>query len=402
MDRSKSGAYQLSVLNLPAEWDDSRLRSSWAELTEKSQNINALYNSSVWFDLLRARHKPEDLAIAVARDASGALVGIAPILFKDHPFQYYVSRYPIITRHLKAAHVLGSVPMFPTDSQVYTQLVDALLTVNVDCVYMDTVPTDHPFTKSATATWKRTHLVYAPGGARPWHLRQIPSTCEEYLSLMSSKTKSTLRKKAKKLAQSLGGELEIVRVDRAHQVRDFLAQAVKVSRNSWQHQFLGSRLDDSDDERAWGERVAGAGLLRSYLLKAGERPCAFVVGYQFNCVYHYVELGYDRELSEHSPGTILLHMLIQDLCDHKRPATLNFGMGDGDYKRRFGNVQIEDVSIIILRKTLRNYFLIRSHALLRYLVSVLKGIKMKWKAKNAEGQTQSNKRLNIAVSALDR
>jgi hypothetical protein len=29
-------------------------------------------------------------------------------------------------------------------------------------------------------------------------------------------------------------------------------------------------------------RVAQAGLLRSYLLKTGERACAFVIGYQFS------------------------------------------------------------------------------------------------------------------------
>ena len=102
---------------------------------------------------------------------------------------------------------------------------------------------------------------------------------------MSSKTRFTLRKKAKKLAESVGGELEMTRIDSEFQVGDFLANAVRVSRNSWQHEILGNRISDSEDERAWVQRLARAGLLRNYLLKCGGRSCAFVVGYQFNGVF---------------------------------------------------------------------------------------------------------------------
>jgi CelD/BcsL family acetyltransferase involved in cellulose biosynthesis len=376
--------YRLSILRQPSEWDDPRLRSRWAELTEKSENVNAIYGSAAWFDLLRTRHKPGELGIIVARDRDGEVVGVAPILFKNHPFQYYIARYPIMTRQLSAAHVLGSVPMLPTDSEISAQLLDLLFHTQVDCAYMDTVPADNPFVKRAIDTWRTSHLVYAPGGARPWHLLQIPANSAEYLARMSSKTRSTLRKKAKKLAELAGGELKLTRVELAKEVGGFLTEAVKVSRNTWQHEILGTRINDSDDERVWCERLAEVGLLRSYLLKAGDRSCAFVQGYQFNGVFHYVELGYDREFSEHSPGTILLHLLIQDLCDHKPPATLNFGMGEADYKRRFGNVQIEDVSILVLRKTLPNYVLIRSHALLRYLARTARRIVTKLRKGSAE------------------
>ena len=366
--------YRLAILRRPADWDDPCLRRRWAEITKASENINAIYGSALWFDLLRETHKPEELGIVVAYDSGGDVVGLAPILFQNYPFQFYVSRYPIVTRQLKAAHVLGSVPMLPADSQICTQLADALLNAGIDCVYMDTVPAADSFLKLAISTWRNSHLVYAPGGWRPWHLLQLPSSSQEYLSRISSRKRSKLRNAARRLAESANGEPQLTRIDSAQQVRDFLADAVSVSRNSWQHGILGNRIKDSDDERVWGEGLAKAGLLRSYVLKCGTRPCAFVVGHQFNGVFHYAEIGYDRELAEHSPGTILLHMLIQDLCDYRRPTTLNFGLGDGDYKRRFGNVQMEDMSVVVFRKTLRNYFLIRSHAAFRYIVRMGRNI----------------------------
>ncbi|MGI9067131.1 MAG: GNAT family N-acetyltransferase [Pyrinomonadaceae bacterium] len=367
-------AYRLSVLRTSAEWDEPRLRKRWIEITNQSENVNAIYTSPVWFDLLRERHRPEELALAVAYDPGGDVVGLAPILFKNHPFQYYLSRYPIITRQLRAAHILGSVPMFPADPLVNTQLLDLLLDAQVDCVYMDTVPIEDPFLKSVTKTWRNNYLVYAPGGPRPWHLLQLPAHSDAYLSRMSSKARATLRKNAKKLAESAGGKLEVTRIDSEQQVGDFLADAVRVSQNSWQHDILGDRITDSEEERAWCRSLARAGLLRNYVLKCGARPCAFVVGYQFNGVFHYVEVGYDREFSENSPGTVLLDMLIQDLCDYDPPTLLNFGMGEAGYKRRFGNVQREDTSIVAFRKSLNNYVLVRSHALLRSMVRVVRRI----------------------------
>jgi hypothetical protein len=371
--QKKDTAYRLSILRTSAEWDESRLRKRWIEITNQSENVNAIYTSPVWYDLLRERHKPEELALAVAYDPDGEVAGVTPILFKNHPFEYYISKYPIITRQLKAAHILGSVPVFPVESHLSTQLLDLLLDAQVDCVYMDTVPLEDPFLTAATHTWQTNYLVYAPGGPRPWYLLQIPENSAAYLSRMSSKAKAAL-KRGKKLAESVGGKLEVTRIDSEHQVGDFLADAVRVSQNSWQHDVLGNRITDSEMDRSWGKSLARAGLLRSYLLKCGHRACAFLVGYQFNGVFQYVEVGYDREFSKYSPGTVLLLMLIQDLCDYDPPTLLNFGMGDADYKRRFGSMQREDVSIVVFRKSLKNYLLVRSHALLRFLVRVVRRI----------------------------
>lgn len=369
-----SGSFTLRLLSAPAEWDDPRLRRRWEELNNDSGNVNLLYASPVWFDHLRKSHSVDELMLAVVRDEADEIIGVVPVLFKRHPFQYYVSSYPLLTLNLKAAHVLGSVPLLPDDARLHAQLYDALLGrgTNCDCVYMDTVPVESACWRYLNEAEAKNYLVYAPNGARPWHLLRLPASSEAYLSQMSSKTRYTLRKKAKQLAERGGGQLEMTRADAQEHVAQFLSDSVKVSRNSWQHDILGTRIGDTEDDRAWFARLAESGLLRSYLLKCGERPCAFVVGYQFNDVFHYVELGYDRDFAEWSPGTVLLHMLIQDLCDHRPASVLNFGMGDADYKRRFGNTQKEDVSILILRKSLVNRLRINSHSAFRSLVRLVR------------------------------
>lgn len=376
-DESASSArYTLSLISSPEEWDAPALRARWQELVETSDNVNALYASPVWFDLLRKGHADSDLTLAVARDEEGRIAGVSPVLFKDYPFQFYVSSRPVYTTRLKAANVLGSVPLLPDERGVHAQMRDALLDGrrDCDCIYMDTVPLDSPCRQFVSEPEQKDFLMYAPNGARPWHLLRLPATPDEYLSQMSSKTRYTLRKKAKKLAEAGGGELEMNRADSVETVAPFLTEAVEVSRNSWQHSTLGTRIDDSPEDRAWYAGLAEKGLLRCYVLKCGERPCAFVVGYQYNGIFHYVELGYNRELADFSPGTILLHMLIQDLCAHRPASLLNFGMGDADYKRRFGNVERQDISILIMRKNLSNRLRIESHKAFRSLVRAARNI----------------------------
>lgn len=376
--RKDEAAYRLSVLTSPAEWDEPRLRERWGRITQESDNPNALYGSPAWFDLLRAKHPPADLTLFAAYGRDGEIAGVVPVLFKSYPFQYYVSSYPVLTLQLKAAHLLGSVPSLPPDPALHARLLKSLLAERADCVYMDSVPVESPGRELMKEAGKG-YLTYAPGGPRPWHLLRLHAGSAEYLSQMSSKTRQTLKRKAKKLAEAGGGQLELSRVDSAQQVGDFLAGAVKVSRNSWQQSILGTRVDDTEEERAWSERAAEAGLLRNYLLKSGGRPCAFVVGYQFNGVYQYVELGYDRDFAEHSPGTVLLHMLIQDLCDHRPASLLNFGLGDADYKQRFGNVRREDLSLLVLRKNLFSLTTVGSHFLFRSLVRAARNIVRKEK-----------------------
>jgi CelD/BcsL family acetyltransferase involved in cellulose biosynthesis len=366
--RGVGAPHSLSLLTTPDGWDDPGLRRRWEELSASSDNVNSLYASPVWFDLLRRGPDGGRLALAVAYDGDGAVAGLAPVLFKGHPFQYYVGRHPVYTSELKAAHVLGSTPMLPEAAASYEQLVGALLKSGADCVYMDTVPVESFCWRQAQELGRKDFLVYAPGGPRAWHLLRLPGDPEAYLSGMSSKTRYTLRKKAKQLAERGGGQLEMVRVESEEQVASFLADAVSVSRKTWQHSNLGKRIGDSEEERAWYAGLARAGVLRGYILRCGERPCAFVVGYQHNGVFHDVELGYDPDFKENSPGTVLLHMLIQDLCSHRPAALLNFGLGDADYKGRFGNVRTEDVSVLVMRKSLLNRLRVGSHASFRTLV----------------------------------
>ena len=132
--------------------------------------------------------------------------------------------------------------------------------------------------------------------------------------------------------------------------------------------LLGPRVSAEDASRRFYGALARNGLLRSYLLKAGEVPCAFVVGHEHGGVFHYAELGFDSALASLSPGTVLLFLLIQDLTSVRPVKVLNFGMGDAVYKRRFSNRQQNDESFLLFDPGVRVRALVAAHRVFRRVV----------------------------------
>ena len=68
------------------------------------------------------------------------------------------------------------------------------------------------------------------------------------------------------------------------------------------------------------------------------QPISFLRGELQNGVFHYETPGFDRDFEKHSPGLVLLLLVIKDLIENGC-RTFDFG-GGGDlqgYKARFGN-----------------------------------------------------------------
>jgi CelD/BcsL family acetyltransferase involved in cellulose biosynthesis len=356
----------------PAGWDDAALRRRWEEIVGGADQANAVYASPVWFDHLRRTTPERELLLFVARDERGETVGVVPVRVEREELLFDVASRALFRRRLKVANVLGSVPLLPEDRALYARLCETLLDPRLGCdaIYLDTAPVESAFRRfAAEGAGALGLLTYFPYGARPWHLVRFPAREEEYFSQLKAKQRSELKRRTKKLSEHCGGQLELVRVEGVGEVEAFVADAAKVSRNSWQHEVIGTRVADSVEQSARLRSMAEGGLLRSYLLRCGERPCAFALGYQHGDTYHGVEIGYDRDFTHLSPGMVLYHLLVGDLFSHRTPTLLNFGRGDADYKQRFGNVRREDVSIFLMRRTPLNRLSVGGHRAFRSLVS---------------------------------
>jgi hypothetical protein len=359
------------VIKLP------QLREEWGNLLSSSENLDLLYQSPQWCEhLLAADSKNSQLLLGVAKNKVGSVVGVVPIRVGQYNLRFDISSYALWKTTLRTASILGSQPLLPNDDYIFDCLFASLWSNlrECDCIYMDSVPTNSFLWQylGKSGENRRNDILYVPDGARPYHSLLLPATFAEYLSSFKRKKRYNLERQVKMLRDHGGGVLDMMRVDSESQIQGFLEGAVWVARNSWQQTRIGTRIDNSPQRHAKLADLAERGLLRSYLLICGEKPCAFILGYQFRDVYHYVEIAYDQSFTKFSPGTVLLYLLIEDLIRHNAPQKVNFGIGHASYKQEFSNIHNEDASVLLLRKTIANRIRMISHSSFRSLIHAVK------------------------------
>ncbi len=367
--------YSSQTLSAAEALSSLELITEWKRLLHSRPHVNALFASPDWIAHLETLTAGE-VQIIILRDPKGTMAGVASLRRTQYRFQFAIGSRVLYQRRLPVADLLGSQLLVADAPGCAAAMWSAILKAanHERAVYLDALDMN---SQDAQSLWNRQQApdgayAYLVDGPRPWRLAALQCSFEDYLGQMSGKSRSTLRRKHRQLADFAGGHLEFQAVMDAETVPQFLHDANIVSRRSWQHRVLGPRISDDERGRLALIDLANRGLLRSYLLKAGELPCAFVVGYQYEDVYHYAELGFDEGFKDYSPGTILLYLILEDLHRKQRPRTFNFGVGDASYKIRFANIEQQDATCLILHRTTANRLLTANHHVFTRFVGLAK------------------------------
>ena len=349
---------EMRVYDLPDALRDGRVRATWQRLFSYRNDPSALFASPAWAEYLKARGVA--VRVAIVRRASGAVAGVVPMVCHQHALSYTLGERRVSQSRLRVAHVLGSTPLVPEDAALPSELVRGLLDANTDCdaIHVESLPTDDPY---AWVDSPRV-LAYRPLPERLDHVIRMEGTFSTYARGMSGKLRSNVERSLRALGSF--GTVEIHCYREPADVDRLFTDASQVRARSWQHESLGPLKKDpihgSYDSLA---ELSRRDLLRGYVLYAGGAPCAFVIGYQHRGIYSYANVGYDAEFGRHSPGSVLLYLMLEDLFTRDRPRFLSFGRGDDDYKRRFANSEREVTTQLYFRPTLRNKLRVQKHRL---------------------------------------
>lgn len=360
-----AGADTLTLVPSGEALGSPALRGCWATMLGGVNRLNRLYASPDWFEHLSLTEPNIELFLGVLKDEVGQVVGVCPVAVRDVPLSYDVASRVITRNILRGAVILGDEPMLPPLPGAYRRLLGGLFErlPSLQCVYISALPLEGFAGRVFRGEWgaSRDYFSYLPYGNRPWFWIELGAGFEEYLGTMSGKARYNLRRQVRELGKTLGGAPELIQVDSVGQIGEFAEQVARISARSWQHRVLGPTAADTDRSLSAFRDLARRGILRSFLLRCGPEPCAFVVGYQFDGVYYYAQVGYNETLGHLSPGTSLLYLLLEALFRKNTPWALNFGIGDAVYKRRFANRQISDASVFLLRRGLGNRLRWSSH-----------------------------------------
>lgn len=182
-----------------------------------------------------------------------------------------------------------------------------------------------------------------------------------YMAQFSSKTRATLKRKMRKLAEADGGALDIRSYHRPEQLNAFFAAALPLSETTYQARLLDAGLPGHADFRAEAGALARADNLRAYILFFQGKPVAYLYLPIVDDVLIYAYLGYDQGQAQLSPGTVLQMHALEQLFAEARFRYFDFTEGDGAHKALFGTHQVECATVYLLKPSLANRALIAGH-----------------------------------------
>lgn len=211
-------------------------------------------------------------------------------------------------------------------------------------------------------------LAARHGGLRPF-VRQrysrsyarLDQDFDEYLAGFSARSRSTCRRKLKKLAMRSGGALDVRCYRSEEEIGRFYEEARAVSARTYQERLLDAGLPAGAGALHEIRALARADRVRGWLLFLDGRPIAYLYAPAEGVALIYAHLGYDPAFAEHSPGTVLQLEAMRQLMAEKAFRLFDFTEGEGQHKRQFATGGIECVDLLLVRPTIGN--LLAGHAL---------------------------------------
>ncbi|MGN6819585.1 MAG: GNAT family N-acetyltransferase [Sphingomonas sp.] len=177
---------------------------------------------------------------------------------------------------------------------------------------------------------------------------------DAYLDRLSSNTRSSIKRKAKKVAAASGGKLDIRRYATPAELRDFHDLARTLALSTYQEKLMGAGLPDTPDFLQRMYAMAGAGDVRAWLLFVDGAPAAYLYCpvHDGTVIYEYV--GHDPRFSDLSVGAVLQVEALRDLFADPACRRFDFTEGDGQHKRQFATGGVACCDLLLLRATLAN------------------------------------------------
>lgn len=151
---------------------------------------------------------------------------------------------------------------------------------------------------------------FIAGGRQDYrrHFIAMHGSFADYMARFSGKTRSTLRRKARKLGEEAGG-YSVTEHRSPTEIEAFLAVALPLSAKTYQARLLNAGLPGGPDARRTMLAAAQADRMRAFLLHVGGETVAYlalpVVGPETGGTLLYAHLGYDPAYARLSPGTVL-------------------------------------------------------------------------------------------------
>jgi CelD/BcsL family acetyltransferase involved in cellulose biosynthesis len=173
----------------------------------------------------------------------------------------------------------------------------------------------------------------------------IPDTFDAFLARRSNKTRKNLRYYARRLERTYS-DVSIRVFDDEADLAELCADMESVAVKTYQRR-LGAGYTGSDLDHALMSLCFRRGWMKAWVLRIDGRPVAFWHGTAYDGTFAVETPGFDPEFANDRVGIHLLARVIEDLCADPAIHTLDYGHGEAEYKRSFGDAPREVGSVLL-------------------------------------------------------
>ncbi|HXV34310.1 MAG TPA: GNAT family N-acetyltransferase [Gaiellaceae bacterium] len=183
---------------------------------------------------------------------------------------------------------------------------------------------------------------------RHWH-GTIPDSFDAFLAAQSKERRRHVRRYQRRLEEAFPGDVEVRTFTTRAELDLLFADTERVQRRTYQR-ALGVGFSDDELTRRLTELAMDRGWFRGAVLYLRGEPAAFWHGNAYQGTFSTTVTGYDPALAERRPGTYLLMKLVEGLCADPSVRMLDFGFGDADYKRSFGETSTLEEDVVVFEQ----------------------------------------------------
>lgn len=184
-----------------------------------------------------------------------------------------------------------------------------------------------------------------------WQAR-VPGSLDEYLAGRSKRRRETVRRYSNRLERAYGEDARVEVFRSRDGIDRLVADSSLVHHETYQH-VLGVGFSDRQVQRKLIELSMDRGWFHGYVLYLRDAPAAFWHGTAYKGVFGIGATGFDPAFADDRPGTYLLMRMIGDLCADESVETLDFGFGDAEYKRHFGDESWTEEDVVVFEPRVR-------------------------------------------------
>jgi CelD/BcsL family acetyltransferase involved in cellulose biosynthesis len=379
---SSSFVTEDSVLSLTISRSSSasaETRTAWETLITSVQHVGMVRDSPIYFDHLCDSEKAASLALATLSDRTGRIVCPVALLVERVSLRFEVSGHVLAESGSSGVRIVGRLGLVPAQPKTYDLFFNALCEAFPECgiFALESVPVETPLWQYFQQSHSLRALldVYLPDAIRQCHMIPLPGTFEEFVGCFSAKKRYNLRRQHRLLREHGGGPVELHRFDSAYQVPALVESLLALGgvAETRTRRLTRSWYTPAIDEPRL-RSLADHGMLLAYVLTCGGRPCAAGYGTVYERVYYLDSFLRLRSLDRFSPGTTLLHLLIEDLIQRRAANLIDLGFGEPSYRHSATNVTEARATVLLMRPTAANQIRRAVHRVFKGGVNGLKAI----------------------------